>query len=133
MKYGYLPVRGNVAAGNLRYVNESCDENCIIPLDAIKDVSMKFILNVTGDSMIDFNILDGDKIVVKKQSTAPEGSIIVGGNMATNEATVKQFHYDGEEHVLLHPGNPKYQDILIKIEDFFINGIVIGVLRKKMK
>lgn len=133
VKYGYLPVRGNVAAGNLRYVNESCDENCIIPLDAIKDVSMKFILNVTGDSMIDFNILDGDKIVVKKQSTAPEGSIIVGGNMATNEATVKQFHYDGEEHVLLHPGNLKYQDILIKIEDFFINGIVVGVLRKKRK
>ena len=131
VKYGYLPVRGNVAAGNLKYANENHGEDCMIPMDAIKDVSMKFILNVSGDSMIDFNILDGDKIVVKKQSTAPEGSIIVGGNMATNEATVKQFRYDGEENVVLHPGNPKYQDILIKIEDFFINGIVVGVLRKK--
>lgn len=133
VKYGYLPVRGDVAAGNLKYANENRDEKSVVPLDMIKDVSMKFMLTVSGDSMMDFNILDGDKIVVKKQSTAPEGSIIVGGNMATNEATVKQFHYDEEGNVVLHPGNPRYQDILIKIEDFFINGIVVGVLRKEIE
>ncbi len=91
---------------------------------------MKFILTVCGDSMVDFNILDGDQIVVKKQSFAPKGSIVVGGNMTTNEVTVKQLCYDAEGNVILHPGNPKYQDILMKAEDFFINGIVVGVLRK---
>lgn len=130
---GYLPIKGDVAAGNLKYANEKHNEGCLIPLDAIKDISMKFVLNVTGDSMVDFNILDGDQIVVKKQSFAPEGSIVVGGNMTTNEVTVKQFHYDGEENVVLHPGNPKYQDIVIKAEDFFINGIVVGVMRKKTR
>lgn len=127
----YLPVKGEVAAGNLKYVNEQYGENCPVPMELLKDANMKFVLNVSGDSMVDFNILDGDRIIIQKQSIAPEGSVVVGGNMMTNEATVKQFHYDGEEHVVLHPGNAKYQDILIKSEEFFINGVVVGVIRKR--
>jgi len=131
MDYTYLPIEGSVAAGNLKYVNVEHGREEIIPLEAVKDSDMKFILQVSGDSMIDFNILDGDKIIVKKQAFAQEGSIIVGGNMTMNEATVKQFHYDGEDKVILHPGNKRYQDIIIKIEDFYINGIVVGLVRKK--
>lgn len=131
MDYTYLPIKGSVAAGNLKYVNVEHDREEIIPLEAVKDPDMKFVLQVSGDSMIDFNILDGDRIVIKKQAFAQEGSIIVGGNIATNEATVKQFHYDGQEKVILHPGNKKYQDIVIRVEDFYINGIVVGVIRKK--
>lgn len=130
INYTSLPIRGSVAAGNLKYANAEYGKEEMIPLEAVKDSDMKFVLEVSGDSMVDFNIFDGDKVVVKKQSFAQEGSIIVGGNMAMNEATVKQFHYDGEENVILHPGNKKYQDIVIKVEDFYINGIVIGVIRK---
>lgn len=130
MEYTYLPIKGNIAAGNLKYVNVAYGEEQIIPLEAVRESNMKFILQVSGDSMIDFNILDGDKIVVKKQTFAPEGSIIVGGNRIMNEATVKQFHCDGEENVILHPGNKKYSDIVIRMEDFYINGVVIGVIRK---
>ena len=69
---------------------------------------MKFLLKISGDSMIDFNILDGDWIIVKKQSFAQEGNIIVGGNMSANEATVKQFFYKDENTVILHPAKPKF-------------------------
>lgn len=130
LDYTYLPVKGSVAAGNLKYVNVDHGREEMIPLEAVKDPDMKFVLEVSGDSMIDFNILNGDKLVVKKQAFAKEGNIIVGGNMATNEATVKQFHYAGEDEIVLHPGNPKYQDIVIRAEDFYINGVVIGVIRK---
>ena len=133
MDYTYLPIKGSVAAGNLKYVNVVHGREEIIPLEAVKDPDMKFMLQVSGDSMIDFNILDGDRIIVKKQAFAKEGSIIVGGNRAMDEATVKQFHYDGEENVILHPGNKKYQDIVIKFEDFYINGVVVGVIRKKCR
>lgn len=133
MDYTYLPIKGSVAAGNLKYVNAVHGREEIIPLEAVKDPDMKFMLQVSGDSMIDFNILDGDRIIVKKQAFAKEGSIIVGGNRAMDEATVKQFHYDGEENVILHPGNKKYQDIVIKFEDFYINGVVVGVIRKKCR
>lgn len=131
MEYTHLPIKGNVAAGNLKYVNVEHDREVIIPLEAVKVPDMKFVLQVSGDSMVDFNILDGDRIVIKKQAFAQEGSIIVGGNMTMNEATVKQFHYDGQENVILHAGNKKYQDIIIRVEDFYINGIVVGVIRKK--
>lgn len=130
LDYTYLSVKGSVAAGNLKYVNVDHGREEMLPLEAVKDPDMKFVLEVSGDSMIDFNILNGDKLVVKKQAFAKEGNIIVGGNMATNEATVKQFHYAGEDEIVLHPGNPKYQDIVIRAEDFYINGVVIGVIRK---
>ncbi|MCM1179843.1 MAG: type I restriction enzyme HsdR N-terminal domain-containing protein, partial [Clostridium sp.] len=131
LDYTYLPIRGSIAAGNLKYVNVEHGSEEIIPIEAVKNPDMKFVLQVSGDSMVDFNILDGDRIIVKKQAFAQEGSIIVGGNMAMNEATVKQLHYDGDDHVVLHPGNKKYQDIIIKVEDFYINGVVVGVIRKK--
>lgn len=85
-----LPIKGCVAAGNLKYVYEEYNKSEIVPVEVVKDSSMKFILEVFGDSMIDFNILDGDYIIVRKQAYAPEGSIIIGGNLTTNEATVKK-------------------------------------------
>ncbi|MDE6761664.1 MAG: type I restriction enzyme HsdR N-terminal domain-containing protein [Lachnospiraceae bacterium] len=131
LDYTCLPVKGSVAAGNLKYVNEEYDRKEMVPLEAISGPDMKFILEVSGDSMINFNILNGDKIVVRKQSFAKEGNIIVGGDLTTNEATVKQFHYVGENKIILHPGNPKYQDIVIQVEDFYISGVVIGVIRRE--
>lgn len=130
LDYTWLPVKGSVAAGNLKYVNEEHGREEMIPSEAVKNPDMKFLLEVSGDSMVDFNILNGDKLVVKKQSIAKEGNIIVGGNRAMGEATVKQFHYAGEDEIVLHPGNPKYQDIVIPAEDFYINGVVTGVIRK---
>ena len=123
-----LEIKGHIAAGNLRFVNEEHNHFAKVPKALLKDVTLKFALRVEGDSMVDFNILDGDIIVVKKQSYAKEGDIVVGGNMTTNEATLKRYSYDGE-NVILQPGNAKYEDIVMNAEDFFVNGIVVGVVR----
>ena len=123
-----LEIKEQVAAGNLRFVNEEHNQFAKVPQAVLKEVSTKFALQVEGDSMIDFNILDGDLIIVKMQSYANDGDIVVGGERSTNEATLKRYFYDGE-NVILRPGNEKYEDIVMSAADFFVNGVVVGVVR----
>lgn len=124
-----IPMKGTAAAGGLKYANEEYGNNCTLPADMLADTSSRFLLNVEGDSMIDFNIQNGDKILVRKQAFAPEGSIVIAGSKLTNEATVKQVRYQNADQVILHPGNKTYPDISLNAEDFFMNGIVIGSIR----
>lgn len=124
-----LQMLGNVAAGTLKYINASAIEEVIVPSLILANTDMLFSLTVEGDSMVDFGIFDQDKIIVKRQSNANVGDLVVAGNTSTDEITLKQFFYDGES-VILHPGNKKYQDIRIDMQDFFINGVVIGIVHK---
>lgn len=124
-----IPVMGTVAAGNLQFAIEDFDHNESLPLSAINNPESKFLLKVTGDSMVGFNIYAGDYLLIQRQQFAADGSIIIGGRRSMNEATVKKYHYDGRNTVILHPGNPDYNDILIDVSDFYINGVVTGVLR----
>lgn len=124
-----LQMLGNVAAGTLRYINSSVVEEEVLPSMFVPDSEMVFSLTVEGDSMVDFGICNQDKIIVRRQSNANVGDIVVAGNTSTDEITLKQFFYDSES-VILHPGNDKYQDIRIDMQDFFINGVVIGIIHK---
>ena len=124
-----LKMVGSVAAGNLKYVNISDLQEMILPAGCITSADRSFALTVDGDSMINFGINNQDIIIVKKQPHANEGDIVVAGNTFTDEVTLKQLSFH-EENVVLHPGNEKYQDIYIAIQDFFISGVVIGVLHK---
>lgn len=124
-----LKMLGSVAAGNLKYVNTADIQEMVLPEGYIANAEKSFALTVDGDSMIDFGINNQDIIIVKKQPHANEGDIVVAGNTFTDEVTLKQLSFH-EENVVLHPGNEKYQDIYIAIQDFFISGVVIGVLHK---
>lgn len=124
-----IPVMGTIAAGNLQFANETFDHAESLPCCAIHSPESKFLLHVTGDSMIDFDIYEDDYLLVQKQQFAADGSIVIGGRRSMNEATVKQYHYDGQHTVTLHPGNRLYDDIRIEATDFYINGVVVGILR----
>lgn len=126
-----LPVCGTVAAGHLKYVQKEYEEKQRVPSVVVQSANGRFILKVSGDSMIDFGIYDGDYIVVKKQVFANEGNIVIAGDMAEGTATVKQIFYEGYENVVLHPGNKKYQDIHVGRDTFYMNGVVIGVIHCK--
>ena len=80
--------------------------------------------------MMDFGIEDGDMIVLQKQSYANTGDIVVAGDKATNEATLKRF-YPAASMVTLAPGNCNYEPIMLKAEDVFINGVVVGIMKNK--
>jgi repressor LexA len=87
-----------------------------------------FFLRVSGDSMINAGILDGDLALVHPQPTADNRDTVVA--MLDGEATLKEF-YKEPDHIRLQPANPAMQPIIIRPEDgdVTIIGKVIGIHR----
>lgn len=124
-----LPLYGIVAAGKPIEAVENPD-TIEVPSSMV-GVGENFVLKVQGDSMVGDGILDGDYVVVRKQSTADNGQMVVA--MIENEATVKRL-YRRTEHIELHPANPAMEPILIEYETSFrIEGVVVGVIRHCLK
>jgi repressor LexA len=84
-----------------------------------------FILNVSGESMINAGILDGDKVIVRQQRTAENGEIVVAMT-DDDEATVKRF-FKEKDHIRLQPENASMNPILL--DNCVILGKVVGVFR----
>lgn len=118
-----VPVLGRIAAGQPLLAAENIEDTYPLPKEFAADET--FILRVTGDSMIDAGILDGDFIIVKKQESAKNGDIVVA--MLEDEATVKRF-YRERGHIRLQPENAALAPILAT--DVSVIGLVVGLLRK---
>ena len=118
-----IPVVGKVQAGTPIMAVENIEESFNLPNDLFRGEEL-FILNVSGESMIEAGIFHCDKIIVKKQSSAKNGDIVVA--MIDNEATVKRF-YKKSDHYVLHPENSTMTDIIVS--DLEILGIVVGLIR----
>jgi repressor LexA len=116
---GVLPLVGAVAAGLPRLAEEQVEDWVQTPFAA------DFALRVTGESMRDAGILDGDVVAVRRQDHADNGQIIVA--MIGDEATVKRFQRR-DDHVLLIAENPDFAPIEVR-EDFRVAGKVVGVIR----
>ncbi len=90
--------------------------------------SSTYVLIVSGDSMIDAGIYDGDYVVVDRSLEPQNNDIIIAS--VNNEFTIKRFFSD-KDFIKLVPENPNYKTILITPDDDFkIWGVVTGVLRK---
>ncbi len=88
-----------------------------------------FMLEVSGDSMINAGINSGDKIIVRKQPTAENGEIVVALVDDREDATIKRF-YKKDDKIILHPENDDYPDFVYeKDESVEILGKVVGLLR----
>ncbi|NCN26248.1 transcriptional repressor LexA [bacterium] len=125
-KDNQLPLLGKVAAGNpidFRISNESIE----VPSSFIKGNKEHFVLQASGNSMIDAHILDGDLLIIRKQESADNGQIVVAE--INNEATIKRF-FKKSSSVELHPENENYKIIKVSndSDDFRIEGILVGVL-----
>lgn len=119
-----VPVLGRIAAGGPILAEESVEAIFPLPRDITGDGEL-FLLHVSGDSMVDAAICDGDYVVVRKQDTAESGEIVAA--LLGDEATVKTLkRRDG--HVWLMPHNPSYAPILG--DDARILGRVVSVLRR---
>lgn len=122
-KFSAVPLVGKVAAGMPILATEMIEETYSIPKNLFRGDEL-FMLNVSGNSMIDAGIFDGDKIVVRKQSTANRGQIVVA--LVGDEATVKRF-YPEHGHIRLQPENPTMEPIIVPNCD--ILGVVVGSIR----
>jgi repressor LexA len=119
-----VPILGQVAAGQPMLASESYDES--LPISTAYFGEGKFfMLKVRGDSMIDAGIHQDDLVVVRQQSNANNGDIVVA--MIDDEATVKRF-FKENSHIRLQPENKNLEPILIK--DVSVLGKVIGLMRR---
>jgi repressor LexA len=120
----YVPVVGRIAAGGPVLAEEYVEDVFPLPRELVGEGTL-FLLRVTGDSMVDAAIADGDWVVVRQQPVAENGDIVAA--MIDGEATVKTYRRrDG--HVWLLPHNPAYAPI--DGDNATILGRVVTVLRK---
>jgi repressor LexA len=123
-KAAYVPLVGRIAAGGPVLAEQAIEDVFPLPREIVGEGEL-FLLSVTGDSMIDAAITDGDWVVVRQQPTADNGEIVAA--MIDGEATVKTFkRKDG--HIWLMPHNEAYEPI--PGDDATILGKVVAVLRR---
>jgi repressor LexA len=120
-----LPLVGRIAAGRPLEAIENPEQISLQDLTRSRDV---FVLQVTGQSMQDEHILDGDYVLVEKTQAARNGEIVVA-LVEGSEATLKRIYREGEQ-VRLQPSNAAMQPIMVPARSVQVQGRVIGVLRK---
>ena len=118
-----VPMVGRVAAGEPILATENVENYFPIPAEFMTN-EKTFMLKVKGESMINAGIFDGDNILVKQQSTASNGDMVVA--LVEDSATVKTF-YKEEGHYRLQPENDTMDPIIVEQVD--ILGKVFGVFR----
>ncbi len=120
-----IPVVGRVAAGTPILAVENVEE--YIPVPSAYCNGTTFMLRVSGESMINVGIMDGDLILVEQQQDARNGEIVVAMiDGFESEATVKTF-YKEKDHIRLQPENDTMSPIIV--HDVKILGKVKGVFR----
>ena len=124
-----VPVLGRVAAGIPILADENIEDVIYVGQSLIKSKHRVFALRVTGDSMIEKGIFDGDIVFVKSQESANNGQIVVA--LLDGEATVKTYK-KGRSSFSLIPENSNMDPIVVRPQDYAnasILGIVTGVYR----
>lgn len=120
----YVRLVGRIAAGGPTVTDEIIEDSFPLPRQLVGEGTL-FILRITGDSMSNVGIIDGDWVVVREQQTAENGEIVVA--LLDGETTVKTFKRSGG-HVWLVPQNQAYQEKLG--DQATIQGKVVTVLRR---
>ena len=120
----YVPLLGCISAGSPIIVEQQTEDIFPLPPQLIGE-GTHFLFKISGDSMIDAAIADGDLVVVRQQPTAENGEIVAA--MIEGEATVKTLR-KSDGHSWLMPQNPMYQPI--RADEATILGKVVTVLRR---
>ncbi|MCP8969097.1 transcriptional repressor LexA [Ectobacillus ponti] len=121
----HVPIVGKVTAGPPITAVENVEDLFPLPASLVPSSDHVFMLRVSGDSMIEAGILDGDLVVVRQQQSANNGEIVVALT-EENEATVKRF-YKEETHIRLQPENALLEPLYL--QHVSIVGKVVGVYR----
>jgi repressor LexA len=121
-----VPVVGKVTAGMPITAIENIEEYFPLPERLAPADENVFMLEIMGESMIEAGILDGDYVIVKQQSTANNGDIVVAMT-EEDEATCKRF-FKEKDYIRLQPENSTMDPIILK--NVSILGKVIGVYRQ---
>lgn len=124
-----IPLLGTIAAGQpIEAIQEK--EFIAVPKNKLPNSAEIYALRVSGNSMIDENINDGDIVLVKHQETAKNGQKVVA-LIDNDKATLKKY-YKEQSHIRLQPANKNMEPIMLKNnQDISIQGVVIDVIREE--
>jgi repressor LexA len=115
---------GYVSAG---FTNQAFELNERVNLGEMFNNDSYFVLRVSGDSMIEAHIVDGDYVICKSTSTAEKGQMVVALN-DDNEATLK-YWYPEKKRIRLQPANASLKPIYLT--NATVRGVVVGVVRSR--
>ncbi len=121
-----VPVIGRITAGLPMYAQQEWDGSIVIDAGIYKGSNL-FALRVSGDSMINAGILNGDLAICEPRQYAENGDIIVA-LIHQEAATVKRF-FIRPDHILLQPENPAYPPMQYGFDEVMVQGKVIGIHR----
>jgi repressor LexA len=122
-----LPVMGRIAAGVPIEAISEISHHVAVPGSMLSGNGQHYALEVKGDSMIDAGINDGDIVVIREQSTAENGDIVVA-LVEDQEATLKRFRRRGGM-IALEAANPAYETRLLLDHQVKVQGRLVGLIR----
>ncbi len=121
-----IPLLGFIPAGGPVGAEEYVEDYVTLDTSNIKNPTKCFMLSVTGQSMIDAGIFEGDLLVVDSSRQPKVGDIVIA--LVDNENTVKRLIQDSNGNFLLKAENKDYNDI-IPVEELQIQGVVVSLQR----
>ena len=122
-----LPVMGRIAAGVPIEAIAHVSHHVAVPGSMLSGKGQHYALEVKGDSMIEAGINDGDIVVIREQSTAENGDIVVA-LVEDAEATLKRFRRKGNM-IALEAANPAYETRLLPDHAVKVQGRLVGLIR----
>ncbi|HZV56096.1 MAG TPA: transcriptional repressor LexA [Sphingobium sp.] len=121
-----IPLHGRIAAG---MPIEALESTAMLPVPAaLLGAGDHYALEVSGDSMVEAGIFDGDFALIQRTETARDGQIVVA-LIDENEATLKYFHHEGRR-IRLDPANSAYEPQIYDANQVRIQGRLAGLLRR---
>lgn len=122
-----IPVMGRIAAGVPIEAIANVSHHVAVPGSMLSGRGTHYALEVKGDSMIEAGINDGDIVVIREQSTAENGDIVVA-LIAEEEATLKRFRRKGNM-IALEAANPAYETRVFPDHAVRVQGRLVGLIR----
>jgi repressor LexA len=121
-----IPLHGKIAAGVPMEALEG-QNSLSVPM-ALLGAGEHFALEVSGDSMVEAGILDGDYALIRKANTARDGEIVVA-LVRGEEATLKYLRREGQK-IRLDPANSRYEPQYYASHEIEVQGKLAGLLRR---
>ncbi|MCB1409919.1 MAG: transcriptional repressor LexA, partial [Rhodobacteraceae bacterium] len=122
-----LPLMGRIAAGTPIEAISEVSHHVAVPGSMLSGRGDHYALEVKGDSMIEAGIHDGDIVVIREQTTADNGDIVVA-LVEGHEATLKRFRRM-RGMIALEAANPAYETRMLRDDQVQVQGRLVGLIR----
>lgn len=122
-----LPLLGRVAAGSP--IEAISDEETIAVPENLLGRGETYVLRVSGDSMVDEHIADGDYVIVERRDIARNGERVIA-LIDGESATLKTLFREPDGKIRLQPASDRHAPQYYEAERVRVQGVVVGVLRK---